>query len=188
MLKNKGIKFFLIIMMSVFALGVILGSIYAADISAETESEIYEYLSAFLANDIRGKGEIAFTSFLNNLKVFAFIFAAGFFRFGMPITLGVSCMEGFVSGFTAATLIKLMGFKGFLISMSSMASVLIFVINLIFYGAVSMSYGLSEEKFEKNTKKNYMLISFFAVTIFCIASFFDGYISTTFMNVVVTKM
>ena len=116
------------------------------------------------------------------------IFIAGFFKFGIPFTLGVGCMQGFTSGFTASTLIKIMGWQGFFINLSSLLSVLIFVLNLLFFGTISMNYAAFDLKNDMILKKNYIFFSFFFLTIFCVASFFDGYITTIFMEIIVTRM
>lgn len=188
MSKHQGTGFYIILMLTVFTVGIIIGSCYAVGISGETAEEIHSYLSSFFENNTRSATEIFLASFLNNLKLFSVIFIAGFFKFGMPATLGMGCMEGFTSGFTTAALIKLMGWKGFFIGLSSVFSVLIFVLNMIFYGAYSIFFSISEGKRDKFSKKNYMIISLISLTIFCVASLFDGYITTIFMKLVVTKL
>ena len=132
--------------------------------------------------------DVFLSSLLNNLKIFSVIFIAGFFKAGIPFTLGAGCIQGFTSGFTATALIKIMGSKGLFINLSSLISVLIFVLNLIFFGAFSMNYAAFELKYDSDLKKNYIIFSFIFLTIFCIASFFDGYITTIFMDWFVMKM
>ena len=188
MLRNKGLRFFLIFMLVAFCVGVVIGSVYAAGISGEAEKEIEKYLQDFFLGERRVERDIFVSSLLNNLKIFSVIFIAGFFKFGIPFTLGVGCMQGFTSGFTASALIKVMGWQGFFINLSSLLSVLIFALNLLFFGAFSMNYAAFDLKNDMILKKKYIFFSFFFLTIFCVASFFDGYITTIFMEIIVTRM
>lgn len=186
--RQRKNSFLLIIMLVVLLTGMVIGSGYAAGMKEEVSSGISDYLYSFFENAYKEKTDIFISSVLNNLKIFSVIFFAGFFKVGTVFTAGIVCMEGFVSGFTNATLIKLMGWKGFFIGASGILSVLVFVGNLIFYSAFSVNFAVSEGKFEKKTKKQYITISVIALTIFCIASLLDGYITTIFMEFVVNKM
>lgn len=188
MRKHKGASFYIVLMLTIFATGIIIGSCYAAGIKEDAADEIYNYLCNFFENNTRTGTDIFLASLFDNLKLFLVIFIAGFFKLGIPLTLSVGCMEGFTSGFTSAALIKLMGWKGFFISLGSLLSVLIFVSDMVFYGAYSMNFAISDGKKDKTSKKNYIIISLISLTIFCIASFFDGYITTIFMNFIVTKL
>lgn len=188
MLRNKGIKFFLICMLVVFCVGVVVGSVYAVGISGDAEKDIQNYLNNFFLGERRVGKDIFISSLLNNLKIFSVIFIAGFFKLGIPFTLGIGCVQGFTSGFTASALIKIMGWKGLFVNLSSLFSVLIFVLDLMFFGAFSMNYATFELKNDIDLKKKYIFSSLFFLTIFCVASFFDGYITTIFMNWIVTKM
>ncbi len=187
-LRNKGAGVYLLLMAGIFLVGIILGSIYARDISKDESSELYNYLCEFFQANDRDGLKVFLASLEENIKIFLVIFAAGFFKFGIPVIMGAGCVEGFISGFTAASLIKLMGMKGLLLNLSCLLSVIIFLLVLFFYGAYAMNFGLSTNKRERNSKKNYIIFSLLALTIFCIASLFDGYITTIFMKLVVTKM
>lgn len=188
MREYKSIKKYIWIMLLVFTLGIFIGSVYASGIKGTDADEMYEYLCGFFENNKRSGGEIFLTSFLDNLKLFLLIFVSGFFKIGTPFIMGAGCVEGFISGFTVASLVKIMGTKGMLLNLSSIFSVLIFVISLLFFGAYSMEFGLRGGKSEKNIKKKYIIISSIFLTTFCIASLFDGYITTIFMKFIVTGM
>ena len=188
MKRHKKVGFLLIFILGIFVLGTVMGSSYATGMEEDVSTEMYDYLCNYFENSARTNKEIFFASFLDNLEIFSVIFIAGFFKFGTVMTTGVVCMEGFVSGFTHGTLIKLMGWKGFLLGASGLFSIMIFVSNLVFYSTFSVNFAVSRQKTDIISKKRYMIISAIALTIFCIASVFDGYITTTFMNLIVTKM
>lgn len=188
MQNNKRINIWITVMLAVFAVGAVAGVIYAGGMASDASEELRVYLTEYFENGARGKREIFLTSLFDNLKVFAVIFMAGFFRAGLAVSLGMCLAEGFVSGFTGAVLIRLLGLKGFLMGASSILSVIVFVTALVIYGAYSVNFGVSGRKSEYGAKKEYFIFSIIALTIFCIASFFDGYITTTFMDFIVNKM
>lgn len=186
MRKNKRAGICVGVMLGTVAAGVLVGSVFAAQMSAPASEQLQGYLNDFFAGGMRSGGDIFLSSLLDNAKLFIILFAAGFFKLGVCATLGAACAEGYVSGFTAAALVKLMGLKGFLINLSGIFGGLIFMLNVIFFGALSVHFSVSEERGNKNAKKKYILLSLGAATIFCIASLFDGYITTIFMGVIVT--
>lgn len=188
MKRHKRVGFLLMFILGIFILGTVMGSSYAVGLGDAESTEIYDYLCSFFENSVRSNKEIFFASLFDNIKIFSVIFMAGFFKLGTVMTTGVVCMEGFISGFTHGTLIKLMGWKGFLLGASGLFSILVFVSNLVFYSAFSVNFAISGQKTDIISKKRYMIISAVALTIFCIASVFDGYITTIFMNLVVTRM
>ena len=177
-----------ILMLSVFAVGIIVGSIYAVNMRESAAAALDEYISDFLKNSDLQKNSIFLSSLVDNLKVFAIIFIAGFFKIGTPAVLACGVTEGFVSGFTTAAMIKLKAVNGLWISLASLPAALIFVADLVFFGAYSMDFGITLGKKDVFLKKSYFIFSLIALTIFCVAALCDGYITTIFMKMLVTKM
>lgn len=177
-----------ILMLAVFAVGIIAGSIYAANMPPDTASALDEYLSDFLKNGELKKNSIFLSSLYDNLKIFSIIFIAGFFKIGSPAVLVCGITEGFISGFTTSAMIKLKAINGLWISLASLPGALIFVSDLIFFGAYSMNFGITLGKKDVFSKKSYFIFSLISLTIFCVAALCDGYITTIFMKSIVTKM
>ncbi len=186
--RHKRINMLVIVMLGVFALGVTLGSVYSGTMAETAVEELRGYITEYFESGPGNRRTIFFTSLFDNLKLFALLFAGGFINPGIILGLGINLIEGFITGFTAATLVKLLGFKGFLLGSSSIFSAIIFVAALAFYSAYSADFGLSKRKNEYGAKKEFFIFSILALAIFCIASFFDGYITTTFMGYVVNKL
>lgn len=188
MQQHKRFDIYIALMIGLFAVGISVGAIYAGNLGNDTSETLRAYLSEYFANGARPNKEIFIGSLYDNLKIFAVIFIAGFFKAGIAADLGISLVEGFISGFGSGTLIKLLGFKGFLLGASSIASSIIFVPALVIYGAYSVRFGLQMRKNEYGAKKEYFIFSALALTIFCVGALFDGYITTTFMKLIVTGM
>lgn len=177
-----------ILMLLVFAVGIIIGSVYAVSMHESAATALDEYLSDFLKNSYLQKNSIFLSSLCDNLKVFSIIFIAGFFKIGAPAVLACGLTEGFVSGFTTAAMIKLKAINGLWISLSSLPAAVVFVADLVFFGAYSMDFGITLGKKDVFLKKSYFIFSLVALSIFCIAALCDGYITTIFMKMLVTKM
>ena len=188
MFKNKGIGFYLWIGAILFTVGIFIGSFYAAGLKGEAFSDVSGYLKAYFEGSARNRGEVFLNSFFLNLRLFVIIFVAGFYKFTIPLTIASIGFEGFTSGFTTASFIKAFGIKGLLLGLSGIVSTIIFIVNLVFFSAWSMKFSLNNGKNDRFFKKNYLILSGIALTIFCIASLSDGYITTTFMGFVVNKL
>ena len=188
MFKNRGMKTYLIIGAAIFILGMFLGSFYAAGLQGNADSEVADYLKAFLSQGFGEKAEVFKNSLIINFRVFALMFLAGFFKLTIPITIAAIGFEGFISGFTTSSFIKVFGIKGLLLGLSGILASVVFIVNLVFFGAWSMKFSLCNGKNDRFLKKNYLILSLICLTIFCITSLIDGYITTTFMGFAVTKL
>lgn len=188
MFRNKGIRFFLIIGAVIFTVGVFWGSFYASGLKGDAFLEISDYLNAFFKRDNISKTEVFKNSLFINLKVFALIFLAGFYKITTPVTISVVGGEGFISGFTMASILKVFGARGLLFGISGIISALIFMVNLVVFGAWSLKFAVDSGKKDRFLKKKYMIVSIISITTFCVSALIDGYITTTFMGFLVNKL
>ena len=188
MFKNRSMKTYFIIGSALFVLGVFLGSFYAAGLRGGAYSEVEEYLKTFFSKGFGEKMGVFKNSFIINFKVFAIIFFAGFFKLAIPITIATIGFQGFISGFTTASFVKVFGIEGLLLGLSGSLGSVIFIVNLVVFGAWSMNFSVTGGKRDRFLKKNYLILSLICFTIFCITSLIDGYITTTFMGFAVNKL
>lgn len=176
------------VMLAALFAGVIIGSASAVGMDKNAAAELNGYLTDFFNDGIQREYSVFISSFFNSAKIFLLILLSAHFKLGAVIPPAIACCEGFVSGFTAAALARLFGICGFLVNLAGAAGAVLFLINIIFYGAYSIRFSLSEKKRERSVRKKFIVISIAAITIFCIASLIDGYITTIFMKIVVNKM
>lgn len=188
MLKNRGMKTYFIIGAAIFIVGMFLGSFYAAGLEGNAYSEVAEYLKTFFSKGFGEKAEVFKKSLWLNFRVFFVIFMAGFFKLTIPVTIATVGFQGFISGFTTASFVKVFGIKGLLLGLSGILATVTFILNLVVFGAWSMKFSLCNGKNDRFLKKNYLVLSLICLTIFCITSLMDGYITTTFMGLAVTKL
>lgn len=168
--------------------GVVLGSVYLEKMG-QAES-VKTYLGTFFSGLLQSSNN--WTVFQNTLReygiLFVVIFLAGFLKPGWVLTLAMVLKKGFVVGFTSASLLKSYGIKGILGIVSTMPGILIAMPALIIFSAVSLNFSVCPEKKEKNMLISYLFFSFLILAIFCIASLAEGYLTTTFMKMILPKI
>ncbi len=179
--KNNPIYVFALILL---AIGVISGSVYLVRVGATSGAGIKTYINSFFSSfaENRNNIEVFKNSLTANLISTGIIFLMGFFRFGFLVTGAILVRKGFIMGFTAASFFKYYGLRGMLVMLSTMPTMLITLPALLFFSAVSVRFSLIKEKNKKNLIFSYIFFLILAISIFCVASFSEGYLTTTFMT------
>ena len=162
--------------------GAFAGALYMALSSAD--GELYSYLMRFFQSLSEGidKFSIFKNSLRDNLGVFLFVLICGMFRFGIVGSAAACAAKGFAGGFTAAAFVRYYGAKGMLVSLASFPASLIYMPTFIAFCTFSACFSVTPHKKEKSNLGAYLLFSLICFTIFCVASFFDGYVTTTFVK------
>ena len=179
--KNNPIYVFALILL---AIGVISGSVYLVRVGVDSGEGIKTYINNFFSSfaENRNNIEVFKNALTANLISVGVIFLMGFFRFGFLVTGAILVRKGFIMGFTAASFFKYYGIKGMLVMLSTMPTMLITLPALLFFSAVSVRFSLIKEKNKKNLIFSYIFFLILAISIFCVASFSEGYLTTTFMT------
>lgn len=185
--SNTALYVFAVILL---AAGIAAGSLYLARGSDEMAEQIKNYIGGFFANFSETRNNIAVfrNSLTANLITLGIIFVMGFFRLGCIGTGALLVRKGFIMGFTAASFFKFYGGRGLLVMLSTMPTVLITVPALLIFSAVSVNFGINKEKKEKKLFFSYIFFLILMLSIFCIASLAEGFLTTTFMNWISPKI
>ena len=158
--------------------GVTVGSVYLAKNSGDMAEGIKNYIGSFCTAVSENKNSM--TVFKNSLQAnlisVGIVFLMGFLRFG------------FIIGFTTASFIKFYGAKGMLVMLSTMPTILITIPTLLLFSAVSIKYSLNSERKSKKIIFSYIFFMIIIISIFCVASLSEGYLTTTFMSWVSPKL
>ena len=163
--------------------GVTVGSVYLAKNSGDMAEGIKNYIGSFCTAVSENKNSM--TVFKNSLQAnlisVGIVFLMGFLRFGFIVTGAIIVRKGFIIGFTTASFIKFYGAKGMLVMLSTMPTLLLF-------SAVSIKYSLNSERKSKKIIFSYIFFMIIIISIFCVASLSEGYLTTTFMSWVSPKL
>lgn len=188
--NRKNNTAFCVLAVLLLAAGIVAGSLYLAKGSEEMAEQIKNYIGNFFANfsETRNNMAVFRNSLTSNLITLGIIFIMGFFRFGCIGTGALLIRKGFIMGFTSASFFKFYGAKGLLVMLSTMPTVLITVPALLVFSAVSINFALNRDKKEKKLIFSYIFFLIMMISIFCIASLSEGFLTTTFMNWISPKI
>lgn len=187
---GKKNRWLYVVVTVLLVIGVTAGSVYLSKHSADMGEGIKNYISSFFNSfaENRNNAAVFKNSLTSNLLSLAVIFAMGFFRFGCIVTGAVIVRKGFIMGFTAASFFKFYGFKGMLIMLSTMPTIIINVPALLFFSAISLKFSLNHDKKQKKLIFSYIFFLILMISIFCVASLSEGYLTTTFMSLISLKI
>lgn len=180
--RDIGLKVIIAVFAFMLAGGVACGSVYLMR-HASGYGGLEGYLSEFLKNTVSGvdKYDVFKSALKSNLIMLAVIFAAGFFRIGF-IVAGVCILrKGFIMGFTAASFVKCFGIKGMVVSLAYLPGLALIIPAFLVFCSVSGSFSLKKDRLQKKIIFSYIFFTIIIITIFCAASFLEGYLTTTFM-------
>lgn len=188
--NKKTCNFFLTVSIVLLSCGITFGSLYLSKSSSETLDSIKTYISNFFSTfgENTNNLNVFKNSLIEGIIYFVIIFFMGFFRFGFAVTGAIIIKKGFVTGYTAASFIKLYGINGLLVMLSTMPSVFIAIPAMLFFATVSVIFSLSGGKKDKKMIISYIFLLFLMIAIFCISSLAEGYLTTTFMKLISSKL
>ena len=174
-----------ILIFFVMVIGIVTGSIFYMK-----TGDGREIINGHLSDIFRAAAETsdklgAAKNYLFEAAVSCFvIFISAYFKLGALTSLGVVLRKGFITGFTAAAAAGTYGVKGIALVAATSVDLVISVIILVIFSAVSVTYSIEKEK---NSKKFLIFFAIFSISIFCVISFARGFLSTTFMNLIYPK-
>ncbi len=165
-------------------IGVTAGSVYLVNHSTDIGDAVKTYIENLLKTFTEDKNSLHVfkNSLISSVICLLIIFFMGFFRFGFLATGFIIVRKGFITGFTAASLVKFYGLKGMLVMLASTPTMLITLPALLFFSAISVKSSVNKEKIEKNFIFSYIFLLIIMISIFCAASLCEGYLTTTFMK------
>lgn len=182
-------KKWIYILLVFFIIGICAGSVYAALLNVEFDLEInsyfYDYFNNIKLSDNRTL--VLKNSLVSNIKTVVLIFLVAFLKPGILVILATVGLKGFICGFTAATFVKHYSVYGMLLTSSSIVSDFIYFPFFIYYCSKAVSFCINRQKTEKSKIKEFLMLSICCLTIFCITSFVDAFITTTFMKLTASK-
>ena len=193
-LKNKILLYFsnnireYAIILIIFLIGVILGTLYVRNMKENEYTEINSYITDFLdmvnnGSKVNSNGLFQ-TSLRNNLIIVFLLGLAGLTVIGMPILYIIIAFKGFSIGYTISAIIATVGrFKGFKFIISSLFLQNIIIIPCIIVLSVSgikLYKSIIKDRRRENIKVEiikYLSILFMISVLNIIAAFIESYIS-----------
>lgn len=192
--ENFFVYFIVIIL---FGIGIIAGSITIKLLNLEQRNGIMTFLNIFFKAIKQGSFEnlsILKQSLTDNFKTVALIYLAGLIIIGIPIIPVTVLSRGFALGFTVGFLVNEYGFKGFLFSLLGiLPQNLIIIPALISISSIGLAFSMKNVKNKKLRYINrniHMDIVSYSVQILIfsimvvIGCFIEAYISPSFLRLI----
>ncbi|MGN0162769.1 MAG: stage II sporulation protein M [Candidatus Ornithomonoglobus sp.] len=174
-----------IVLLAVLALGAAAGGIYYVN-RYNYSTDIKSYLDSFLESAANGMScrSIMLGAIKSNMLTFAVLLAGILFRFGGVIICAELIRRGFITGFTAAAMMRVYGGKGLVMAVCQLPGMLLLIPAAALFAAVNTALSLKRIQTEKNFVIVYIFFAAAVIATFCAAAFCEGYLTTTFMKLI----
>ncbi len=166
-----------------FTIGIFLGAVYASGAPGEMLSG---YFSSFFGSLGKATPDDIKAVILKNFIIWISIFISASFMPGSLLNVYTVVYRGFVTGYTAACFCVSYGARGMLFCCAMLPEMMLCVPLLVIFSAFSLKMSFSRHEIRKNFLKNFLIISFFSLTIFCVLSLCQAFLTTIFMNMLYT--
>ncbi len=174
-----------IALLAVIAFGAAAGGIYYVN-KYNYSTDIKGYLDSFLESAGNGMNcrSIMLRAVKSNMLTFAVLLAGILFRFGVLLMGAELIRRGFITGFTAAAMMRVYGGKGLIMAVCQLPGMMLLIPAAAIFAAVNTSMSLKRVETEKNFIIFYIFFSAAVIAAFCAAAFCEGYLTTTFMKLI----
>lgn len=190
--SNSGLYFLVIVF---FAAGISAGAFMLKTLDDAEKQSLIKYLQSFfqiLGSQKIDSGAVFAQSLKNNMQTAIIIWILGITVIGIPLTLIVIGIRGFIIGFTVGFLINSLGTKGLFFSILVILPQNIIIIPcMIGMSVLSISFSLMimRDKIAKRWTKNYWqkffyysILSAVLMAVSVCGSLIEAYVTPVFIN------
>lgn len=183
-----------IVMIIIFFIGIILGTMYINKIDLNQKQEISSYINDFI-EDTQNGSDIDFnkllkTSIYKNLLIVILLWISSLIVIGMPIVYIIVSIKGFCMGYTISSIIATLGVtQGLKFLLSTMLLQNIIIIPSILILAVSgikLYKAIIKDRRRENIKIEiikYTIIALLVSIVNIISAIIETYISTNIFKI-----
>lgn len=183
-----------LIVLAVFFSGLLVGSISSSKMDKPKTDELSIYVSEFLqrAGEINfDSKKIAKNAIINNVIIVASIYLLGLTVIGIPMTLAILFVRGFVIGFAVGFLTRDLSIEGIFLSITAILPHNLLYIPAICFGAASsMMFALHLSKRNSNRDVRiwpgflkYTAVMTAVLLITMVAGLVEGYVTPLFTKI-----
>ncbi len=186
-----------IVMIIIFFIGIILGTMYINNTDLTQRHEIYTYVNDFIGDIQNGSNidsnKLLRTSIYNNLLITILLWISGLTVIGMPIVYLIVSVKGFCIGYTISSIVATLGVtQGLKFTLSTMLLQNIIIIPSILILAVSaikLYKAIMKDRRRENIKIEiirYTIITIFIGVVNIISAIIETYASTNIFKIFFT--
>ena len=186
-----------IVMIIIFFIGIILGTMYINKTDFTQKQEISSYVNDFIGDIQNGSNidsnKLLKTSICNNLLITILLWISGLTVIGMPIVYLIVSIKGFCMGYTVSSIIATLGVtQGLKFALSTMLLQNIIIIPSVLILAVSgikLYKAIMKDRRRENIKIEiirYTIIAIFIGVVNIISAIIETYASTNIFKIIFT--
>lgn len=183
-----GFTKYTVIALCLFTVAIIFGSVGAGMIDGEKMDTLTDYMQGFFDSVPKVNMGLALNSLKKYCLIWLGVFISGFFLPGFLLNAYIVAERGYVIGYTIGGFFKVYGAKGFLACCSLLPELLFYIPVFVVFSSISLKMSFSRKDDKKNFLKKYIVISLIYLSVFCVVSFFQTFMTTTFMTLISSKM
>ncbi len=183
-----------IVMIIIFIIGIILGTMYINKTDLNQKQEISSYINDFIEDTQNGSdidfNKLLTTSIYKNLLITILLWISGLIVIGMPIVYIIVSVKGFCMGYTISSIIATLGVtQGLKFILSTMLLQNIIIIPSILILAVSgikLYKAIMKDRRRENIKIEiikYTIIALLVGIVNIISAIIETYISTSIFKI-----
>lgn len=172
-----------IILLAVIAFGAAAGGVYYVN-KYNGSTDIKGYLDSFLESVGNGMNckSIMLRAVKSNMLTYAVLLAGILFRFGGALICAELIRRGFITGFTAAAMMRVYGGKGLIMAVCQLPGMLLLIPAAALFASVNTALSLKRVQAERHFIIFYIFFAAAVAATFCAAAVCEGYLTTTFMK------
>ncbi len=165
-------------------IGVIIGAVGQIRTGLWHTGEIQSYFQNFFGAVPRADKQMLYAALDKYFIVWMLIFASGFFMPGALVNIFAVLKRGYVIGYTSACFYNVYGIKGVLPCLALIPEMFIFVPVLTFFSSISLKMSFFSHETKKLFFKKYLFWSLIFMSVFCMVSLFQTFLTTIFMRII----
>lgn len=183
-----GFTKYTVIVLVLFTVAIICGSVSAGMIAGEEMDTLINYMKGFFDSVPTVSLGLALSSLKKYGLIWLGVFVSGFLLPGFILNAYIVAERGYVIGYTVGGFLKVYGAKGVLACCSLLPELLFYIPVFVLFSSISLKMSFSRKDDKNNFLKKYILISLIFLSVFCVVSFFQTFMTTTFMALISSKM
>ncbi len=187
-IRFLGLTKYTVISLVLFTAAIICGGIGVGMIAGEEMEALSRYMQGFFDSVPKADISLAFSSLKKHAVVWAMVFTSGFLLPGFLLNFYTVVERGYVIGYTIGGFLKVYGFKGLLAGCSLLPELLLYIPVFLLFSSISLKMCFCKKENKKNFLRKYIIYSLIFLSVFCVVSFFQTFLTTTFMSFISTKM
>ena len=183
-----GFTKYTVIVLVLFTVAIICGSASAGMIAGEEMDTLINYMKGFFDSVPTVSLGLALSSLKKYGLIWLGVFVSGFLLPGFILNAYIVAERGYVIGYTVGGFLKVYGAKGVLACCSLLPELLFYIPVFVLFSSISLKISFSRKDDKNIFLKKYILISLIFLSVFCVVSFFQTFMTTTFMALISSKM